>query len=220
MNEYTTQGGIYPTYYNVLTQGGHVLVAGATGSGKSVFINNIIKYIIATAPPSNSAFVFIDSKRVELQEYQKTPHCLIYADTPTKILQAIRRVNAEMSKRFKTMKSAKLKQYNGTNLFIIIDELADIYINHKSTALLLDNIATLGRAASITIIGGTQRPTRDIIRPLVSVNFIHKVALHTNSKRDSINIIGTAGAEALPMYGYGIIQTPSHDLQIIKIDRL
>ncbi len=220
MNEYITQGGTFPAYYKTITGGGHVLIAGATGSGKSFLINNIITFITRTEPPNRAALVLIDTKRVELQQWQRVNHCIIYADTAGRVLRALRRTSAEMARRFNKMKRQNLKTYSGGRLYIIIDELADLYLNHKQAAACLDNIATLGRAAGITIIAGTQRPTRDIIRPLVSVNFIHKIALHTNSKRDSINILGTAGAEALPWYGFGILQTPAHDLQVIKIDRL
>lgn len=218
--QYITQGGSFPAYYKILAGGGHVLIAGATGSGKSVLINNIIKFVTCTQPPSGAGFILIDTKKIELIDWREDPHTSIYADTHNKVTHALKRANTEMYKRFKTMKSEHLKKYEGTQLYIIIDELADLYINYKEAAKELDTIATLGRAAGITIIAGTQRPTRDIIRPLVSVNFIHKIALHTNSKRDSINILGAAGAEELPYFGYGIIQTPNHEIQTIKIDRL
>lgn len=206
---YTTQGGTFPQYYNDIIKN-HTLIAGATGSGKSILINNIIKYITSTAPPSAAALVLIDIKRVELEQWRDCAHCLRYADTIQKITAALEQVARLMYKRFDYMKKNKLLLYNGSTIYIIVDEMAILSLTSKKASATLAELATLGRAAKIVLITATQRPTRDIITPLVSVNYINKIALRVNSKRDSINILGIASAEQLPRYGYGLILTPDY----------
>lgn len=206
---YTTQGGTFPQYYNDIIKN-HTLIAGATGSGKSILINNIIKYITSTAPPSAAALVLIDIKRVELERWRDCAHCLRYADTIQKITATLEQVARLMYKRFDYMKKNKLLLYNGGSIYIIVDEMAILSLSSKKASATLAELATLGRAAKIVLITATQRPTRDIITPLVSVNYINKIALRVNSKRDSINILGIASAEQLPRYGYGLILTPDY----------
>lgn len=217
---YTTTGGVFPAFYRTITESGHILIAGATGSGKSVLISNILKYLTATKPPNNCGIVLLDPKRVELRDWLQYPHCTAYADTIPRIENTLFKCERTQQARFKEMQRQGLKRYENGDIYIIIDELADLLLSSKAAAGYLSSLAMLSRAAGFHIIAGTQRPTRDIITPMISVNFIHKIALHTNSKQDSRNIIGVTGADELPYYGYGLLQTPGKALTQIKIDIL
>lgn len=217
---YITKGGTFPRFYITITQTGHTLIAGATGSGKSVLINNILKFLTDTKPPSDCGIILLDPKRVELQNWKQFPHCITHADSIKSIGKILYNCIATMEARYKTMQRQNLKQSQEGNIYIVIDELADLLLTSKNASSYLSQLAMLSRAANFHIIAGTQRPTRDIITPLISVNFTHKIALRTNSAQDSRNIIGIAGAEKLPLFGYGIIQTPGVEIQQIKIDIL
>lgn len=209
-------GGIFPQFYNDILNN-HILIAGATGAGKSTLIHNIIKYIHATTP---AALVLLDPKRVELVTYKNHATTLFYSNTYSSILKTLKQCNNIMLQRFKTMTKQNAVLSGEIPIYIVIDEIATIFLNIPDIKKPLADLATLGRAAKIFIIAATQRPTKDIITPLVAVNFNCKIALHTVTKRDSVNIIGISGAESLPLYGFGLLQLPGKTIQQIKIDML
>lgn len=193
--------------YNVLKQP-HAIIAGATGSGKSVVIDTII-YSLMYSAPCEKKLVLIDPKRVQLSIYKKIPHTLNYASEPEQIYNALLSCVNEMENRFKYMQKHSLRLYDGYDIYIIIDEYADLITTDKKRVQpLCARIAQLGRAAKIHLIVATQRPTRDIIDGQIKCNIDCRVALRCPTKQDSRNIINVGGAELLPRYGKGYYLTP------------
>lgn len=190
----------------------HLLIAGATGSGKSVLINSIIFSALSKSPAYNQ-FFFIDLKRVELSEYKQVPHCLGYADTPESAKSIIDYAVQLLEYRFRDMqnraavtgKPCKIFSPDGSKqVYLIIDEYADLVTTcGKSIQNNLSRIAILGRAAGIHLLIATQRPTRDIIDGRIKANIDSRIALRTSTAQESRNIIDVSGAEKLPEYGQG-----------------
>lgn len=196
----------------------HLLIAGSTGSGKSVLINSLI-YTALYKPPTECLFVLIDPKRVELVDYKNLPHCAMYASEPKDIVNAINKTVEFMEERYKCMQAAGLKKSNEADIYLIVDEFADLMTTQKRETLApLQRIAQLGRAANIHLILATQRPTKDIVNGQIKVNMDSRVALRCPTAQDSRNIINTKGAEMLPRFGYGFYLTPeTMQPELIKI---
>ena len=208
MKHYTTPPGNIPgVYYDMIRQP-HLLIAGATGSGKSTVIHGLINAILYHAP-CEKQLILIDSKRVELIEYNKLPHTIIRATEPRYIYGALQAAVNELERRFKRMEKAAIKLYNGSDIYIIVDELADLITTQKKAVLTpLKRLAQLGRAAKIHLILATQRPTSNILSGDIKVNIDARLALRCPTRQDSRNIINTGGAELSPRYGYGYYLTP------------
>ena len=186
----------------------HSLIAGATGSGKSVLINALI-YTALYQHPNRCRFILIDPKRVELMQYKQLPHTIKYASEPADILKALNLAVQIMENRFRAMQAQGQKKTAEGNLYIIIDEFADLMTTQKhSTTPQICRIAQLGRAAGVHLIIATQRPTKDIITGQIKVNIDCRVALRCPTAQDSRNIINYKGAELLPRYGMGYYLTP------------
>ena len=186
----------------------HLLIAGATGSGKSVLINSLL-YTALYHSPAAVRLILIDPKRVELIDYKTLPHVIRYASEPDTIAAALCYAVQLMESRFKAMQGARVKEYDGAHVYVVIDEFADLMTTQKRQTLpLLQRIAQLGRAARIHLIAATQRPTRDIINGQIKVNMDSRIALRCPTAQDSRNIINVKGAETLPRYGYGYYLTP------------
>jgi len=192
----------------------HLLIAGATGSGKSVCINNIILSIIYKLSPEIVKFLMLDPKRVELNIYNDTPHLLIPIVTDTS--QAIKVLNwaiSEMEKRFKIFAEAGVRNLDGYNeyvrnmktdttalpyIIIIIDELADLMLTSPVKAEeALCRLAQMTRATGIHLIIATQRPSVDIITGSIKINFPSRIAFAVSTQVDSRTILDINGAEKL-----------------------
>jgi S-DNA-T family DNA segregation ATPase FtsK/SpoIIIE len=192
----------------------HLLIAGATGSGKSVCINNIILSIIYKLNPETVKFIMIDPKRVELNIYNGIPHLLI--PIITDISQAIKVLNwviSEMEKRFKIFAEAGVRNLDGYNeyvrninndtkplpyIIIVIDELADLMLSSPVKAEeSLCRLAQMTRATGIHLIIATQRPSVDIITGSIKVNFPSRIAFAVSTQVDSRTILDLNGAEKL-----------------------
>lgn len=186
----------------------HLLIAGTTGSGKSVIINNII-YTLLYKSPKEVKLILIDPKKVELVQYKELPHTLAYASEQANIIQTIKDAVTLMEQRYKTMQKQRVKKSKEAGLYIIIDEYADlITTSKKAVECLICRIAQLGRAARVHLIIATQRPTRDIITGQIKVNIDSRLALRVPTAQDSRNIINIKGAENLAKYGQGYYLTP------------
>lgn len=211
----TPQGQYYNLFADMLQQP-HLLVAGATGSGKSVVINGIIATALKDSPAAVQ-FIFIDPKRVELIDYKCLPHTLQYASEPGDMVQALQLAIDTTERRYKDMQRQHLKQYPGGAVYVVIDELADLMTtNRKAVQPIIQRLAQIGRAANIHIIAATQCPLSAVIPTPIKVNFDSRVGLRTRSKQDSRNILGVGGCELLPRYGQGYYMTPA-GLQLYNI---
>ena len=197
-----------------LTELPHLLIAGATGSGKSVCINNIILSILYKLNPETVKFIMIDPKRVELNIYNGIPHLLIPIVTDAS--QAIKVLNwsiSEMEKRFKIFAEAGVRNLDGYNeyvinmnndteplpyIIIVIDELADLMLSSPVKAEeSLCRLAQMTRATGIHLIIATQRPSVDIITGSIKVNFPSRIAFAVSTQVDSRTILDVNGAEKL-----------------------
>lgn len=194
----------YNLYNDMLSQP-HLLIAGATGSGKSVIINGLI-YTLLTRDSGcgegGAEFILIDPKRVELSAYKDMPHTLLYASEPEDMRSALAYAMRLIDSRYKTMQSQHVRKWQGGDIYIIIDEFADLMTTDKKHVMpLIQRIAQVGRAASVHLIIATQTPIAKVLPTEIKCNFDARVALRTRSAQDSRNILGEKGAENLPRYG-------------------
>lgn len=215
--KYTTPGGrVYCIYENMLDQT-HLLIAGATGSGKSVTINGIMYTALVKYTPVRCQFILIDPKRVELVAFRGLPHTMRYASEPGEMVQALQYAMMLTENRYREMQKQGLKKYNGSHVYIIIDELADLMTtNRKQVEPLIQRICQIGRAANIHVIAATQCPLSAVIPTPIKVNFDSRVGLRTRSAQDSRNILGCKGCETLPRYGQAYYMT-AEELQLIDV---
>ena len=173
----------------------HLLIAGQTGSGKSVVINGIIQAALLDAP-CNRQFILIDPKRVELAMYRKFPHVIQYASENDTMLNAIATAENIMDNRYEIMQHDGIKKHTGSDIYIIIDELADLIDTTKAAAAIIARIGRLGRAAKVHLIVATQYLGRTI-PPEIKRNLTAVIGLHTRTAADSIYLIERRGCEAL-----------------------
>ncbi|MDO4741502.1 MAG: DNA translocase FtsK, partial [Eubacteriales bacterium] len=189
----------------------HVLIAGATGSGKSVCINTIINSIIYRASPREVRLILIDPKVVELSVYNGIPHLLVPVVTdPKKASAALSWAVVEMEhryKRFETMGVRNIKGYNDaigpdeepmSKIIVIIDELADLMmVAPGEVEDSICRLAQLARAAGIHLVIATQRPSVNVITGVIKANIPSRIAFAVSSQIDSRTILDAAGAEKL-----------------------
>lgn len=205
---YTTPAGPYADLYKHMLQQPHLLIAGATGSGKSVVINGIMHAAMYSSP-ATVEFILIDPKRVELSTYRHLPHTLTYASEPEDMIKALRQAMTITEERYKRMQRKGLRKYSDGHVYVIIDELADLMTtNKKDVQPLIQRLCQIGRAANVHVIAATQCPLASVIPTPIKVNFDSRVALRTRSAQDSRNILGEKGCECLPRYGQGYYMTP------------
>ncbi|MRH71291.1 DUF87 domain-containing protein [Lactobacillus reuteri] len=202
-----------------LTKMPHLLIAGATGSGKSVAINVIITSILLKAKPHQVKMLMIDPKKVELSVYNGIPHLLSpVVSEPKKAARALGKVVAEMERRYELFAKFGVRNLDGYNklvkqqnddhpdevqanlplILVIVDELADLMmtVSHDVEDAIV-RIAQMGRAAGIHMILATQRPSVDVITGLIKANVPSRIAFAVSSGVDSRTIIDTNGAEKL-----------------------
>lgn len=203
-----------------LEQMPHLLVAGATGSGKSVFLQSLILSIIYRNTPDEVKFLFIDPKRLELTLYEKIPYLYDPRFTPDKAnvitdpkeaaksLIALTKVMEARYKKFEKAKVKNIKQYNQWAILnnqqpefyivVVIDELADLMLQAKNVVeQAIQRLTQMARAVGIHIVVATQRPSVDVITGVIKANLPSRIALQVSSKIDSRVIIDTPGAESL-----------------------
>ncbi len=197
----------------------HLLVAGTTGSGKSVFINSIILNLLYNYTPQELNLILIDPKKVELSIYDGIPHLKAEIATDTETAKkALDYAIKEMLKRYEKLQNAKVRSIESYNekasekmpyLLIIIDELADLMLSEVKTKLGADltgspklenkicRIAQMGRACGVHLIVATQRPSTDVITGLLKANIPSKIAFSVSNIYDSKTILDKTGAEKL-----------------------
>lgn len=197
---YLTPAGQYYNLYHDMLNGGHLLIAGATGSGKSVVIEGLIHTALYKSP-ADVQFIIIDPKRVDMVEYKDLPHVVMYATETRQIEQALRAAIAIMEDRYKAMQRRRLKDFDGPRLFVVIDEVADLLTdptNKRTFIPLIQRLAQLGRAAHVTVIMASQICLASVISTPIKANFASRLALRTATRQDSRNILDMTGAETLP----------------------
>lgn len=205
---YITPGGKVWRLYQDMSEQPHLLIAGATGSGKSVVINGILSTVLHRSPNS-AQLILIDPKRVELIQYKPLPHCVYYATEPEDRISALERALAVTDRRYQDMAKRGLRKFDGSDVYVVIDELADMMTTDKRHVTpLLQRICQIGRAARVHVIAATQCPLACVIPTPIKVNFDSRVALRTRCAQDSRNILGVTGCEVLPRYGKGYYMTP------------
>lgn len=200
-------GSAFDLYLDALRQP-HLLIAGTTGSGKSVLVNALI-YTALYKAPGDVSFILIDPKRVELSEFRPLPHTLYYASEPDTMPDALRYAMNLTERRFTIMQAEKVKKWAGGDIYVVIDELADLMTtNRKEVQPLIQRLCQIGRAARVHVIACTQTPIAKVIPTEIKVNFDARFGLRTRSKQDSRNILDAPGLELLPAYGQGVYMRP------------
>ena len=191
----------------------HVLIAGTTGSGKSVCTNSLIISLLYKSSPEDVRFIMVDPKMVELAPYNGIPHLLIPVVTdPKKAAGALQWAVYEMMKRYKTFSELgvkKLEEYNAlaaqredlphmASVVVVIDELADLMlVAAKEVEESICRVAQMGRAAGMHLVIATQRPSADVITGLMKANIPSRIAFAVASSLESRIILDTTGAEKL-----------------------
>lgn len=200
-----------------ITKMPHLLIAGSTGSGKSVGISALLCSILYKCTPDQVRLILIDPKQVELNDYSALPHMLL-KDTisdPTQVINTLNWLIDEMERRytaFKNMRVAKIEEYNDKvamqnmpimpYIVIVIDEVADLMITlKKNLEDRINKLAAKSRASGIHIVLATQRPSVDIITGPIKANLPSRIAFATVQSEDSKTILGQIGAEKLLRYG-------------------
>ena len=185
----------------------HLLIAGTTGSGKTVALNSIIMSILFNASPAEVKFLMVDPKMVELVGYNDLPHLLCPVITDSKkVSGALNWVVSEMEHRYKTLAKAGVRNIKGYHqqgnmmpyIVIVVDELADLMqVSAKTIESAITRLAQLARAVGIHLILATQRPSVDVITGVIKANFPARVSFKVASKVDSRTVLDMNGAENL-----------------------
>jgi S-DNA-T family DNA segregation ATPase FtsK/SpoIIIE len=208
----------------------HLLIAGTTGSGKSVCINTLILSILYRHKPDDCKLIMIDPKMLELSIYQGIPHLLTPVITePKKATTALKWTVKEMEKRYREMTEIGVRNISGFNekapsenkrkmpyIVVIVDEMADLMmIAGKEIENYIQRLAQMARAAGIHIVMATQRPSVDVITGTIKANFPTRISFQVTSKIDSRTILGEQGAELL--LGNGDMLFMSSASRIVRI---
>ncbi|MCK5511209.1 MAG: DNA translocase FtsK [Thermodesulfovibrionia bacterium] len=204
----------------------HLLIAGATGSGKSIYLNTIVLSFLYRATPRQVKMIMIDPKMLELPVYEEIPHLLMPIITsPKDASDALKKIVFEMERRYRLLAetgSRNIETYNKKiksaleedllpYLIIFIDELADLMlISAHEVENSIARLAQMARAAGIHLILATQRPSVDVITGVIKANFSSRISFRVASKIDSRIILDTYGAEQLLGKGDMLFTTPGH----------
>ena len=204
----------------------HLLIAGTTGSGKSVCINTIILSLIFKLTPERCKFILIDPKMLELSTYEGIPHLISPVITEAKKAAAVLGwVVKEMESRYKLMTKVGVRNIDGYNskhdvpmpyIVVIVDEMSDLmHVAGKEIESYIQKLSQMARASGIHIIMATQRPSVDVITGTIKANFPTRISFQVSSKIDSRTILGEQGAEQL--LGKGDMLYMSSANRIVRI---
>jgi len=217
-----------------LTEMPHLLIAGTTGSGKSVYVNSFIGGIVFKKSSEDVKFIFIDPKMVELELYNGIPHLLApVINDPEEAIAVLEWASQEMDRRYKVLSdfgvrnmldynmeikrikaSKRQKEENNLKHFpyiiIVIDEFANLMLRlPKETEKVITRIAAMARAVGIHLVVATQRPSVDVVTGIIKANFPSRIAFRVSSQTDSRTILDKSGAEKLLGKGDMLFMTPN-----------
>ncbi len=206
----------------------HLLVAGATGTGKSVFVNSLIMSLLFRFTPKELRLILVDPKMVELSHYEDTPHLLLPVVVDSKIAaQALRWTVAEMERRYRILHSAGVRHIDAYNdklcieesnerlpyVVVIIDEYADLMaVVPKDVELSIARLAQKARASGIHLVLATQRPSTDVVTGTIKANFTSRISFRVASAVDSKTILDRSGAERLLGSGDMLFHSPGFSM--------
>jgi S-DNA-T family DNA segregation ATPase FtsK/SpoIIIE len=207
----------------------HLLVAGATGSGKSVSINSMVMSILYKATPTEVKMLMVDPKLLELSAYEEIPHLISPVITnPKEAAEALKKMVIEMERRYRILAERATRNIESYNIrlqdeeeqlpyiVIIIDELADLMFTAASDVEdSIARLAQMGRASGIHLILATQRPSVDVITGIIKANFPARISFQVSSKVDSRTILDSHGAEQLLGKGDMLLMLPG--ARIIRV---
>lgn len=212
----------------------HLLIAGTTGSGKSVYVNSLIGGIVFTRSSEDVKFIFIDPKMVELELYNGIPHLLAPVITaPEEAIAVLEWASAEVDRRYKALSEFSVRNITDYNrevkkinavrrkkkeallehfpyIVIVIDEFANLMLRlPKETEKVISKIAAMARAVGIHLVVATQRPSVDVVTGIIKANFPSRIAFRVASLTDSRTILDKSGAERLLGKGDMLFMTPN-----------
>ena len=203
----------------------HLMIAGTTGSGKSVFLHSIITSMLYKATPKELKFIMIDPKMLELSGYEEIPHLLHPVVTnPKKASAALKWAVKEMETRYKLLSDVGVRDIDSYNkkidsadtlpfIVIIIDELADLmFVAPNEIKESITRLSQMARAAGIHLIVASQRPSADVVAGLIKANFPARISFSVSSKVDSRIILDASGAEELLGKGDMLLLQPPNNL--------
>lgn len=197
MKYLTPSGRRFPLYKTMLNQS-HLLVAGATGSGKSVLMNSIISTALLDSP-AKVRLMLLDPKMTELFQWEHLPHTIRYSYEQDEMIKSLRETIDIMENRLRHLRACGERLWTGAQVYVVIDELADLLTTNKAEVTpLLQRIMQLGRAAGIHVIAGTQCLLASILPTPIKVNFPAIVCLRVATKQQSRFICDKPGAELFP----------------------
>jgi len=196
-----------------ITDGPHLLVAGSTGTGKTIFLNNLILGLLYKSTPDNLRMIMVDPKRVEFQHYNDIPHllCPVIYDA-TKTINALQWLTREMERRFEVFAEVSARNLNSYNqnksiiasnlqlpyIVFVVDELADLMAaKGREIEAGVVRLAQMARATGIHLVLATQRPSVEVITGLIKANVPTRITFQVSSQIDSRTVIDMAGAEKL-----------------------
>lgn len=210
------------TIYADLQKMPHILVAGATGSGKSVLTNGFIVSLLMSRTPDEVKFIMIDPKQVELSDYNGIPHLLTPVITEMdKVINALKWAIAEMEQRYTVFKDAKVRNIEAYNkmmgfsalpyIVLVVDEMADMMMstNRVETESAIVRLAQKARATGIHLVLATQRPSVDVITGLIKANIPGRIGMSVTTQIDSRVILDHIGAESLLGMGDLLYKDPT-----------
>jgi len=210
---YTIPGGSVRTDLLELIENNHTLIAGTTGSGKSVLENSILYNILLSHFPGSVSngygckLILIDPKRVELINFVSVPHCIKYTDTAAGAVEVLKYTRAIIENRIEQMQRERRRTFDGCPIYIFIDEIVDLMTAKESKEItrILTDCISISRAARVFFVICTQAPNRKILKPEIVLNCSCRIALKCISPIESRQIIDSPEAVDLPSHGQGIV---------------